>query len=325
MKKVLITGVCGMVGSHLSDELLRKGYKVVGIDNLKVGKRGNISESLKNHNFKFIKGDILNIKTVKAASKGADTIVHLAAAKKINEKEKALNTLDVNAAGTRNVLEAARKRRIKVVFASTSDVYGISKDLPFKEDGNLLIGSSTAKRWAYAVSKMYCEHLAFSYYKEFNVPIVILRYFGGFSSRASFSWSGGHLPLFIDAILNDKPVIVHGDGKQTRSMAYVEDIVRGTISAMENPKAIGEIFNIGNDEEISVIDTARLVHRIARTGKKLKIKFIPHKKIFGTYKEIKRRVPDLTKSKKVLKYKPRFSLRKAVEITIKEYKKARER
>lgn len=323
MKNILITGVCGMVGSHLSDELLKKGYGVIGIDNLKVGRKNNIKKSLPNKKFKFIKGDVLDLKLLKKYARKIDVIVHLAASKKISEKGNALDTLRINEEGTRNVLEVARKRRIKVVFASTSDVYGISEDIPFKESGSLKIGPPTAKRWAYAAAKMYCEQLAFSYYKEYSVPIVILRYFGGFSSRASFSWSGGHLPLFIDAILNNRPVIIHGSGKQTRSMAYVDDIVKGTILAMENPKAIGEIFNIGNDEEMSVIDTAHLVHKIAMTGKKLKIKFTPHKKIFGTYKEIKRRVPDLTKSRKILKYRPKFSLKKAIEITIEEYKKSK--
>jgi len=143
-----------------------------------------------------------------------------------------------------------------------------------------------------------------------------LRYFGGFSPRSSFSWSGGHIPLFVDAILKNEELIVHGDGKQTRSMGYVSDLVDGTILAMENPSAIGQIINIGNDEEMSVIGTAYLIDKIANTGNELKIKFVPFENVFGEYKDIMRRVPDLRKAKKLLGYEPQISLREAIKITI---------
>lgn len=315
VRKVLITGVAGMIGSHLLDNLLGKGYEVIGIDNLKVGNIKNIEHNSGNKNFKFIKADILDINSLNRIVKGIDAIVHLAASKKIGERGDAFNTLRVNADGARNILESARKKKIKVVFASTSDVYGASKDLPFRENGELVIGSPTAKRWAYAASKIYGEQLAFAYYKEFGVPVVIIRYFGGFSPRASFTWSGGHVPMFIDAILDDKEVIIHGDGKQTRSMAYVDDLIDGTVLAMESRKAVGEIFNIGNDEEISVIDTAYLIKKIA--GKrKIKIRYIPFRDVFGAYNEIMRRIPDLTKAKNILGYRPRISLEAGIRRTI---------
>ena len=320
MKKVLITGVAGMIGSHLLDSLLERNYKVTGIDNLKVGRISNIKHNLDKGNFKFVKCDILDPWKLRNAAKGADIIVHLAASKKVDEKGNAFNTLRVNAEGTLNILEIAKKTGAKVILASTSDVYGVSKDLPFKEDGNLVIGPPTAKRWAYAVSKIYAEQLAFAYFKEFNVPVVVLRYFGGFSPRASFSWSGGHVPLFIDAILNDKEVLVHGDGRQTRSMAYVDDLVRGTVLAMENRKAVGEIFNIGNDEEMSVLDTVKLIKTLARK-KDIRRKFIPFGKIFGDYREIMRRVPDLSKAKKILRYKPAVSLKDGIRKTIRDKQK----
>ncbi len=318
MKRVLITGVAGMIGSHLLDALLEKGYKVIGIDNLKFGNLENIKGVLKNKNFKFIKADILNFETLNNAVKDIDIIVHLAAAKKIGEDGDSFNTLRINAQGTRNVLEAAKKKKIKVIYASTSDVYGLSQDLPFKEDGNLVIGPPTAKRWAYALSKIYGEQLSFAYYKEFNVPIVILRYFGGFSPRSSSTWSGGHIPLFIDAILNDKEVIIHGDGKQTRSMAYVDDLVNGTILAMENPKAVGNIFNIGNKEEMRVIEAAYLIKKLAGK-KKIKIKFVPFKRVFGDYKEIMRRLPDLSKARQILGYRPKVHIREGLKRVL-EYR-----
>ena len=316
MNKILITGAAGLIGSHLADALLKKRYTVIGYDNLSAGNLKNITHSLSDKNFKFIKGDILDGKKVNLAAQKINCIVHLAAAKKIGEDGSALDTLIVNSDGTRNVLEVAKNNKIKVIFASTSDVYGLSQDLPFNEKGNSVIGPATAKRWAYAVSKMYCEQMAFAYYKEFRVPVVILRYFGCFSERASSSGSGGHIPLFIEAVLNNKPVIIHGDGTQTRSMGHVDDIIRGTIRAIENPKAIGEIINIGNDEEASVLKAAKRIHRFANTGKKIKLQFVPLKKIFADYQDIARRAPDLSKAYRLLGYKPRVSfdaaLRKAL-------------
>ncbi len=317
MKTVLITGVAGMIGSHLADALIAKGYRVIGVDNLNVGKIDNIAHTLKNKNFKFVKMDILDLSKLKKAAKEASIIVHMAASKKIGESGSSYETLIVNGDGIKNVLEAAKAVKAKVVFASTSDVYGVSEDLPFKEDGNLTIGPTGVKRWSYAVSKIYGEQLSFAYYKEFNVPVVILRYFGGFSSRASFTWSSGHIPLFIDAALSGKDIIIHGDGKQTRSMAYVDDLVRGTILAMENPKAVGEIFNIGNDKERSILDDAKLIIKLANR-KNIKIRFVPLKKVFGNYKEIKRRIPDLSKAKRILGYMPKITSAEGIKRTIEE-------
>jgi UDP-glucose 4-epimerase len=199
----------------------------------------------------------------------------------------------------------------------------MSPDLPLNENGDLLIGPSMIKRWSYAVSKLYGEQLAFGYYNDHKVPVVVIRYFGGFSPRSSFAWSGGHVPIFIRAILNDEEVIVHGDGTQTRSMGFVTDLVNGTILALENENAIGELINIGNDEELSVIDTAKLIHEAANTGKKLSIRFVPMNEVFGKYKDIQRRIPDLQKAKTILGYEPKVRLRDAIQITLDEVKKVK--
>lgn len=323
MKKVLITGVAGMIGSHLLDRLLLDPqYEIIGIDNLSYGKRNNIAHNIGNPRFKFYNVDILDFETLKILAKDTDSILHLAAVKKIGEADQGLPTLSVNNKGTENILEAAHMWGCKVVFASTSDVYGMSPNLPFKEDGDLLLGPSMVKRWSYAVSKLYSEQMAFAYYKDYGVPIVILRYFGGFSPRSSFQWSGGHLPIFINAILNNQEVIIHGDGSQTRSMAYVEDLVDGTVRALESEKAVGEIFNIGNTEEISVLDSAKIIHEIANTGFDLKVNHIEFSSVFGQYKDIMRRVPDLTKSREILGYKPKTSIRDAIEMTINTIKES---
>jgi UDP-glucose 4-epimerase len=321
-KKVLVTGIAGMIGSHLLDKLIESNYyEIIGIDNLSFGKTENIEHHFSNSNFKFFKVDVLDFDALKTISKDVDIIVHLAAVKKIGKSESSLPTLMVNTEGTENIFEIAKTWKSKVIFASTSDVYGMSTDLPFKENGDILLGPSMVKRWSYAVSKLYSEQIAFGYYEEFGIPIVVIRYFGGFSPRSSFEWSGGHIPIFINAILNDKEVIIHGDGKQTRSMAFVSDLVDGTLAAMESEKAIGEIINLGNDEEMSVLDCAHLIHRIANTGKELKLKFVPLKEIFGDYKDITRRIPDLTKAKKILNYAPKVKIEEAIKLTIDIVKK----
>ncbi len=319
-KNVLVTGIAGMIGSHLLDILLQKGYRVTGIDNLSYGSLDNIKHNLSNPNFSFYRVDVTDLDTLKILGKDIQTIVHLAAFKKIGEKDSAMPTFTINGKGTENIFEVAKMWGSKVVFASTSDVYGMSPDLPLNENGDLLLGPSMIRRWSYAVSKLYGEQMAFAYYHDFKVPVVVIRYFGGFSPRSSFAWSGGHVPIFIRAILNNEEVIVHGDGSQTRSMGFVDDLVNGTVLAMESEKAVGEIINIGNDEEMSVIDTAKLIHKIANTGKDLKVKFVPMSEVFGKYKDIMRRIPDLTKARTILGYEPKFKLEKAIQSTIKEIK-----
>jgi len=314
--RVLITGVAGMIGSHLLDALLERGYTVVGIDNMSFGKLENIAHHLEHPAFSFYRVDVQDMDTLKILTRDVDTIVHLAAVKKIGEAQSSMATLTVNAKGTEHIFEAARMWGCKVVFASTSDVYGMSPDLPFREDGDLLLGPTLVRRWSYAVAKLYGEQLAFAYHADYGVPMVIVRYFGGFSPRSSFAWSGGHIPIFVRAILKDEEVPIHGDGSQTRSMAYVDDLVRGTVLAMESERAVGQVINLGNDEELSVIESARLIHRLAQTGKELKLKFIPFRAVFGEYKDIVRRIPDLSKAKALLGYQAQCTMADGIRYVI---------
>jgi UDP-glucose 4-epimerase len=321
-KNILITGVAGMIGSQLAEELLDKAYNVIGIDDLSYGKIDNLKKSINHPAFRFYKINILDFDSLKILTRDVDSIIHLAAVKKIAEKDISLPTLVVNTQGTVNIFEAAKMWGCKVIFASTSDVYGMSPELPLREDGDLLLGPSMIKRWSYAVSKLYGEQLAFGYFNDHKIPVVILRYFGAFSSRSNFAWSGGHVPIFIQSILKDEEVIIHGDGLQTRSMGFVSDLVRGTILALENEKAVGEVINIGNDEELSVVETAKLIHSLAATGRDLKLKFVPMSEVFGKYKDIQRRIPDLTKAKNILGYQPQVRLKDAIILTLDEIKKA---
>lgn len=319
--KILITGVAGMLGSHLSELLLKKKHKIIGVDNLEVGKIKSLSECIKNKNFFFYKFDIKQKKKLEKISKNCDVIIHLAAVKKITELQSSFKTLDVNVNSTRYILDIAKKYKKRVIFASTSDVYGVSKKLPFKEDQNLVLGQSLAKRWSYAVTKLYCEHLCYCYFKEFNVDVTILRYFGGFSEKSSFTWSGGHIPIFINQLLNNKKIIIHGDGKQTRSMAHAKDLANGTYLALKSKKASGLIINIGNNEEYTVYDTLKLIAKELKINlKKRKIEFVSERKVFGNYKDIRRRRPDLNLAKKVLGYKPKIKLKKAIKMVLKKYK-----
>ena len=306
---VLITGVAGMIGSHLLDKLIPSEMiaNIYGIDDFSVGKEDNISHFTSGDKFTFMQGNILDDSFLDSIQ-DVDIIVHLAAAKKIGEENPGVENLHINGIGTNNILKLAMKNKSKVILGSTSDCYGMSSDLPFREDGDLLLGPSMIKRWSYAVGKLYAEQLAFAYYKDFDLPIVVLRYFGGFSERASFTWSSGHIPLFIDWILKDEECVIHGDGEQTRSMTHVSNLVDATYSAIFNEKAIGELINIGDDKELSVIDCAKLIHEQANTGNELKLKFIDTSTIFGTYKDIQRRCPDLTKANEILNYKPEISM-----------------
>lgn len=318
--KALITGVAGMIGSHLADALLEQGNEVVGVDNLSYGSIDNIKHNLPNPKFKFFQHDVMVYKAMEVCSENVDIIFHLATVKKVGEYDDSIiHTLNVAAAGTSNIFRAALENKCKVILASTSDVYGLGKP-PFKESNSLVIGPSYVKRWGYATAKLYCEQLAYAYYKDFYVQMVILRYCGAFSHRSGLQF-GGHVPLFIDAILNDKEVIIHGDGSQTRPFSHVDDIVKGTLLAANEEKAIGQIFNVGGKKDISVLNIALLIHELANTGKPIKLKYIPMESIFGQYEETMKRQIDMTKTEKILGFKQAISIRQGLKMIIDKWRK----
>jgi len=317
MPKALVTGCAGLIGSHLVDALLTKKYNVVGFDDLSVGKLSHVEHNLRNSNFTFQNVDVSDFDQVQKyrhLCRQSNVIVHLASAKKPYETARESPMLLQNVRATENMLELARTEKCRFIYASSSDVYGYG-NVPMKETDDLCIGASNVKRWSYAVSKIYGEHLCFGYYKDFDVPIVVLRYFGCFGERASVSWSGGHAMVFIKAILDDEEVTIHGDGKQTRSMCHVSDVVNGTVKAIETPEAVGEIINIGGTDEMSVLDFALLVGKILR--RKPRVKFVPFKNLAGNYKEIMRRLPDLSKARTILNSSPRVSTTEAIRRTAK--------
>lgn len=314
-KKVLVTGIAGFLGSNLLSKLLKEGHYVVGIDNLSMGSMDNIAPNLDHENFDFIQRDILEKSTFDECAKDFDVIIHLAAFK-IPRYGNAVATLHTNSKGCENVLEFARSISCKCVLASTSDVYGMSPDLPFVEDGNCVIGDSKVPRWAYAVSKLFDEHLALAYMEDFGLPVVLLRFFGSYGPNQHLSWWGGPQSVFIDCILNKKTIPIHGDGLQTRTFTYVDDTVEGIYAASMKSEADGEIFNIGANEEITILELAKILNGMSKEHTS-EIELIPYDQISSgrKYQDVMRRVPDTTKAEKILGVRAKTSMEEGLRRT----------
>jgi UDP-glucose 4-epimerase len=313
----LVTGCAGFLGSNLVGRLLSAGHSVVGIDNLSMGRAENIDEFRSEGRFRFVYGDVTVPATLSAIDGHIDAIIHLAAFK-IPRYGKAIDTLKINYAGTENVLEHARRCGCKVVLASTSDVYGRNPKLPFSErDSDSVIGSSTVPRWAYAVSKLFDEHLALAYQDAYGFPVTILRFFGSYGPKQHLSWWGGPQSVFIDCALNRKPIPIHGDGSQTRSFTYVTDTVDGIYQAVRRDEANGEIINIGSTEEVTILELARRIQRLCGAEGDTGIEFVPYESFTGKgYQDVMRRVPDVTRCKALLGVVARVQLDEGLERTI---------
>ncbi len=321
-KKILITGVAGFLGSNLLSKVLQEGHYVVGIDNLSMGRLENIHDSLNHTNFVFIQSDILDQATIDDLDDDFDVIVHLAAYK-IPRYGNAVDTLKINTKGSENMLEFARKTKCKFVLASTSDVYGMSPDLPFVEDGNCVMGDSKVSRWAYAVSKLFDEHLALAYMEDYDFPVVILRFFGSYGPNQHLSWWGGPQSVFIDCILNNKEIPIHGDGLQTRTFTYVDDTVAGIYAAAMKPEANGEIFNIGANKEITILELANILKGLSSEPVNSEIKLIPYNEISvgRKYQDVMKRVPDTSKAERILGVKAKTTLEEGLRKTFEWQKK----
>jgi UDP-glucose 4-epimerase len=314
--KVLITGVAGFLGSHLLDRFLVDGHTVVGIDNLSMGSRANLAHQLANPRFQFLEKDVVDASTFAQLGTDFDRIVHLAAFK-IPRYGKAIDTLRINYQGTDNVLQFASKAGCKCVIASTSDIYGRNPKLPFAEDDDSVIGSSKVARWSYAVSKLFDEHLAFAYQDSNGIPVTVLRFFGSYGPRQHLSWWGGPQSVFIEAALLGKEIPIHGDGMQTRSFTYVSDTVEGIYAAAMKQEANGEVFNIGSTHEITILDLARIIHRLSGAPGEANIRFVPYESFTGkAYEDVRRRVPDVTRCAQVLGVTAKVGLEEGLLKTI---------
>ena len=313
--KILITGVAGFIGSNLAKRLLERGHHVTGIDNLNYGFMRNIEPVQGNPDFQFIMGDIANpliLKDVKA-----DIIVHLAS-QKIPRYTNALRTLEENYLMLRNVVHKCNMDKSKILFASTSDVYGKNANIPFAENSDLVMGPTTVKRWAYALSKMYGEQFIIANHDEYGLPYTITRFFGSYGPHQNLTWWGGPQSVFIEKAFKNETIDIHGDGSQTRTFTYVDDTVNALVHCIENNKSDNEIFNTGPkaDAEISIKDLAVLIWKLVHgPGSEPKLNYIPYS-TFGNYEDVMRRVPDISKLCSTFNFKPEWDLEKGLSVTI---------
>lgn len=315
--KILVTGAAGFLGSNLVLRLLSQGHTVIGIDDYSNGSTRNLADAFGHAAFKMIEGDVAALQLVDCCGADVDVLVHLAA-KKIPRYGGALQTLKVNYHGTDTILEYARVAKCRCVVASTSDVYGMNPDLPFDEDSsNCVIGSSQSPRWAYAVSKLFDEHLALAYEEEYEIPVVVLRFFGSYGPNQPISWLGGPPPVFIEKILKGETVPIHGDGLQTRSFTYVSDTIDGIEAAMFEQKACGQIINIGSDEEVTILELARRIKQVSDTPGELRVEYVPYESFTGRrYQDVRRRVPDTRRCESLLGVRAKVSLDQGLMKTI---------
>ncbi|MDJ0909446.1 MAG: GDP-mannose 4,6-dehydratase [Woeseiaceae bacterium] len=299
--RILVTGGAGFLGSNLTKRLLDEGHEVVVVDNLSMGRLENLSACSGKPGYEFVEADVTHASTFEQMDDNFDCIVHLAAFK-IPRYGKALDTLQINYRGTEMVLEYARKLDCKCVLASTSDVYGRNPEIPFSEENtDSVIGSSKAPRWAYAVSKLFDEHLAFAYQDAYGFPVVLLRFFGSYGPNQHLTWWGGPQSVFIDAVLKDEVIPIHGDGSQTRSFTYVSDTINGIYASIVKDEANGEVINIGATTEITILELANKIKALSGTPGELKVEFVPYESFTGKkYEDVMRRVPDMTLCKKLL-------------------------
>ena len=305
--RVLITGGAGFIGSHLAESLIAQGHSVSVLDNLDTGRLENI-EHLRHHpRFKYTIESVMNEPVLSRMIERADVVFHLAAAVGVKlVVERPVHTIETNVHGTETVLRHARRHGKLVLVASTSEVYGKNAKLPFSEDADLVMGPPNKTRWGYATSKLLDEFLALGYWKEYQSPVIVVRFFNTVGPRQSARY-GMVLPNFVRRALAGEPITVHGDGSQTRSFTWVGDVVSAITALVQEPKAVGEVFNIGNGAEVSIRDLASKVK--AMTGSDSPIEFVPYNQVFDdSFEDMPRRVPDITKIGRFVGYKPTVHL-----------------
>ncbi|KQC06914.1 MAG: nucleoside-diphosphate sugar epimerase [Candidatus Cloacimonas sp. SDB] len=318
--KILITGGAGFIGSHLAEKLIAAGNKVTVIDNLSTGEFANIKHLINEPNFKYLINSILNREVLEKLIAGSDQIYHMAAAVGVKYIiDNPLLSLRTNIGGTENVLEFANKYKKKVLVASTSEIYGKSNDIPFSEEADRLLGSTHITRWSYSSAKAIDEFLSLAYYREKKIPVVIVRCFNTVGPRQTGQY-GMVIPTFVKNALLNHPLTIYGDGKQTRCFADVDDVTNGMIKLMNFKKAEGEIFNIGNDQEITIEDLAKKIKSM--THSRSKIEYIKYEDAYEEgFEDMRQRKPDLTKIKNFIGYQPKYGLDKILEHIIEYFEK----
>jgi UDP-glucose 4-epimerase len=313
--RALITGGAGFIGSHLAEVLILQGHEVTVLDDLSTGRRENVAHLSHSPAFRCIVGSVTDSTVVTPLVEEADAVFHLAAAVGVKLVcEAPIHTIHTNVDGTAVVLAAAQRSRKRVLVASTSEVYGKNDRLPYREDANLVLGPPDKTRWGYATSKLLDEFLALGYAKEHGLPVTVVRLFNTVGPRQSTRY-GMVLPNFVRWALANEPIVVHGDGSQTRSFTWVGDVVWAMAALMTEPRAAGEVFNIGNGEEISIRDLATRV--CERTGSRSQIRYVPYEQAFDrSFEDMPRRVPDISKLRRLVGYEPRVHLNAIIDSVI---------
>ena len=305
--RVLITGGAGFIGSHLSDAYLQRGDEVFVIDDLSTGSIENIRH-LKDHpRFNYTIDNVNNQPLTAELVDQCDVVFHLAAAVGVKLiVESPVRTIETNVHSTEVVLSLANKKKKKVLIASTSEVYGLSNAVPFREDGNLVMGATTKGRWSYACSKAIDEFLALAYWREKKLPTVVVRLFNTVGPRQTGQY-GMVIPTFVKQALAGRSITVYGDGKQSRCFCYVGDVIGALMKLMDNSKAVGEVFNVGSNQEITILDLARRVKEVANSDSE--IVFVPYDEAYEEgFEDMPRRIPDISKVNDLVGFKPEMKL-----------------
>ncbi len=313
--KILVTGGAGFIGSHLCDRLLERGDEVVALDNLSTGRMENIEGQKKNRRFKFVFGSVLDKETVRRWVRWADQTYHMAAAVGVKFIiDHPLDSITVNVAGTEHVLEAANFGKKKTMIASTSEIYGKSNKIPFSEEDDRTLGSTSIHRWSYSTAKALDEFLAFAYHREKRLPVVVTRLFNTCGPRQTGDY-GMVLPRFVKSALLDHPITIYGDGKQTRCFTYVDDAVDAMMKLMSSPRAVGQAFNVGHSERVSINQLARKI--VVATRSRSEISHIAYDKAYEKgFEDMRHRVPDVTKIHKTIGWMPKISLDETIRRVI---------
>jgi len=322
--RYLITGGAGFIGSHLAEQLLHRGDFVVLLDNLSTGSVENFRHIKNRERLEYHFDSIENQHLLAELVDDADVIVHLAAAVGVRLiVESPVRTIETNVNGTQLILEAACKKRKLVVTASTSEVYGKNTQVPFREDMDLVLGPTTKGRWSYAASKALDEFLALSYWKEKRLPVIVVRLFNTVGPRQTGRY-GMVLPNFVDQALHGKPITVYGTGKQSRCFCDVRDTIEGLLRLIDTSAAVGEVVNIGNTEEVTIENLARMVRE--RTGSHSEIVYIPYDRAYEPgFEDMQRRVPCIEKLKALTGFQPQTSLAEIVDRVAEHFREKRVR
>lgn len=318
--KILITGGAGFVGSHLADKLIEQGHQITVIDDLSTGRYSNVEHLEGNANFRLIIDTVLNQDLIEELIRESDRVFHMASAVGVRLiMEQPVKTIETIFHGTDVVLRFCSRYRKRVLIPSTSEVYGKGASIPFREEDDLLTGATDKHRWAYACAKTLDEFLALAHWKETRLPVVVVRLFNTVGPRQTGQY-GMVVPRFVHSAVRNEPITVFGDGTQQRCFGHVLDVVEGLSKLLESPQCFGQVINLGNDEEVSILGLAE--RAIELTGSKSEIRYIPYEEAYGDgFEDMRRRVPGLDKAKRLIGYQPTRSLSDIINDVANEFRK----